>query len=311
MSEFELVKALQDLVRRVHLLETTQVMGYSSVSEGHSRFVGNESILVQGSGKVEGWWIVTGTQRVTGLLDGSGTLDWTGPWALKGNGSIPGNVSMAGAFTMIGPMAVAGTLNVTGAATFGSSVDVLNRLTLGPSGYIQAGTVRIDRAGSYGGRVASSGSVLELAASGSVIIDAPYLVASAGSFTDLSAIGTISANIKNFKIPHPTKPDHWLRHGSTESPVSGVEYCGDERLPSSGTFTVELPDYFEALTKPDGRVVFVTGRGFVADWGDIEAGKFTVTGKPGGRISWLVKAERTGGDFLLEEPIIGPQREGA
>lgn len=301
MSEFELVKALQDLVRRVHLLETTQVMGYSSVSEGRSRFVGNESILVQGSGKVEGWWIVTGTQRVTGLLDGSGTLDWTGPWALKGNGTIPGNVNIIGSLDVSGAARILSTLQILGATTLGSTLNVVG-------GRIQAGNMFLD--GSAGGTLGSSGT-LNLFGSNINLASPGQTTATFFKAASIEAVTLDVSGAKSFKIPHPTKADHFLRHGATESPVSGVEYCGDEVLPSSGTFTVKLPDYFEALTKPDGRVVFVTGRGFVADWGDIEAGKFTVTGKPGGRFSWLVKAERHGGDFLLEEPIIGPQREGA
>lgn len=284
MSQFDLEELIRDLLRRVLLLETTQPMGYSSVSEGRSRFIGNESVLVQGSGKVEGWWIVTGTQRVTGRLEGSGTLDWTGPWFLRGLGEITGDVDITGA------------------------LDVLNRLTLGPSGYIEAGTVRIDRAGTYGGRIASTGAILALSAGGSVIIDGATLVAGEASLGATTCMSLDTIGAKNFKMQHPLKPDVWLRHGSTESPVSGVEYWGEETLPESGELTVQLPDYFEALTKADGRAVLVTARGFVADWGDIEDGTFTVTGTPGGRFSWLVKAERFGGDFPLEEHVYGPKR---
>ncbi|MHA3682777.1 hypothetical protein ACXR2W_00750 [Leucobacter sp. HY1908] len=332
MGSFDLDRLVQDLMRRVHLLEVGNPLGYSSVSEGSLRILSNEGLTVEGSAKVAGWLVVTGTQRLTGTLDGQGTLDWTGPWYLKGtgqitgdctvtgkmfvngpwemngNGKITGTVQITGPLTVTGPAVVSGTLNVTGAAAFGNSVDVLNRLSLGPSGYIEAGSVRIDRLGSHGGRIASTGSVLALDAAGSVVVNAPYFTAAAGSFTDLSAIGAISANIKNFLIEHPVKPDHLLRHGATESPVSGVEYWGEERLTPSGECVVRLPDYFEALTKPENRAVLVTARGFVADWGDIDDGAFTVTGPPSGRFSWLVKAERAGADFVLEEPIYGPIR---
>ena len=309
MSVFELERLFKDLMRRVHLLEVTQPMGYSSVSEGRSRFAGNESVLVEGSGKVEGWWIVTGTQRVTGRLEGSGTLDWTGPWFLRGPGEITGALTGTGQLIWAGPWDLRGNGLIKGNVDITGALDVKNRLTLGPSGYIESGTVRIDRGGNYGGRISSSGAVLELLASGSVVISAESFVARNGSFRDLSAIGTVSANIKNVRIPHPRKRDHYLLHGSTESPVSGVEYWGEETLPDAGELTVVLPEYFEALTKEEGRVVLVTARGFIADWGDIEDGCFTVSGNPGGRFSWLVKAERANADFSVEEPVFGPIRE--
>ncbi len=322
MSAFDLDRLLGDLMHRVHLLETTQPMGYSSVSEGRSRFAGNESVLVQGSGKVEGWWIVTGTQRVTGRLEGSGTLDWTGPWFLRGPGSITGDLTGTGNLVWSGPWELRGTGKITGNTTgsgtliwtgpwdlrgnglikgnvdITGALDVKNRLTIGTSGYIEAGTVRIDRGGSYGGRIASTGSVLALSAGGSVVIDNTTFVAgktSLGATTTLSleVKGSVSANVKNFRIPHPTKRDHYLLHGSTESPVSGVEYWGEETLPESGELTVSLPDYFERLTKLENRAVLVTPRGFLADWGDIKDGTFLVTGQPGGRFSWVVKAEIT------------------
>lgn len=265
----------------------------------------NAAIGSAGMRVYDGGWItiengglsVTGQATVTGQLGGSGTLDWAGPWFLKGVGEITGNTL------------ISGELDVTGAVEFSNSLDVMNRLTLGPSGYIESGTVRIDRLGSYGGRVVSSGSVLYLSAGASVVVDNAVLVAGETSLGPTYATSLDVAGAKNFKIPHPTKLDHWLRHGSTESPVSGVEYWGEETLPESGELTVALPGYFEALTKPENRAVMVTARGFVADWGDIADGTFTVTGTPGGRFSWLVKAERIGADFPLEEPVYGPIRE--
>lgn len=304
MSAFDFEFLMADLRRRIHLLETTQPMGYSSVSQGRSRFVGNESILVQGSGKVEGWWIVTGTQRVTGLLEGTGTLDWEGPWYLRGNGSIPGNVNIIGSLDVSGAARILSTLQILGATTLGSTLNVVG-------GRIQAGNMFLD--GSSGGTLGSSGT-LNLAGANINLASAGLTTATFFKATSIEAVTLDVAGAKSFKIPHPTKMDHFLRHGATESPVSGVEYWGEETLPASGSVTVELPEYFEALTNPDGRAVLVTARGFVADWGDIDDGKFTVTGNPGGRFSWLVKAARAdvhGGHFEKEEQVFRPVREAA
>lgn len=286
---------ISEIWAAIRSLEFRAPAGSTAVSRGQQRFVGNESILVQGSGKVEGWWVVTGTQNVVGLLQGSGTLDWTGPASLRGNTNIMG------------------LLGVSGAVTFHNSLDVLTRLTLGPSGYLEAGTVRIDRAGPYGGRIVSSGTVLVLDAGVTTIIDSDQFIARDSYLSSLDVLGAVSASVKSFKIPHPTKADHYLRHGCTESPVSGIEYTGTVALDAAGEAVVELPEYFEALAKPAGRTVHVTpvGRPFLAG-ADLPAdGRFTVYGDPGRTVSWLVKAERVGAEFVLEEPVFGPLREEA
>lgn len=255
-----------------------------------------------------GGLVVTGSANVSGQLGGNGTFDWTGPWFLKGAGTISGDTTGSGSLTWTGPWTLAGAGDITGNVDITGALDVRNRITLGPSGYIESGTVRIDRLGAYGGRVVSSGSVLLLDAVGTVRVDAPMFIAQGGVFAgslsvngDFDVLGTVSATVKLFKIPHPSKECHVLRHGATESPVSGVEYWGEETLDENGELTVTLPDYFESLTKQENRAILVTPRGFIADWGDIENGSFTVMGKPGGRFSWLVKAERHGADFPVEE----------
>ncbi|UOQ58091.1 hypothetical protein MUN78_04395 [Leucobacter allii] len=321
MSAFDLERLLAELQRRVHILEVTQPMGYSSVSEGRSRFSGNESLLVQGSGKVEGWWVVTGTQRVTGLLEGSGTLDWTGPWALRGAGQIPGNITGAGTLIWTGPWdlrgngQIKGTLDVSGAAEFSNTMRIAGTTTLAAlldvvGGRIRAGNMIID--GTSGGSIASSSGIT---------IGGPLVNIAAALTQTISlraaAIETVNLDVtgsKNFKIPHPTRPDHFLRHGSTESPVSGTEYWGTETLDSAGEAVVELPEYFEALNKPENRGIQITpvGRPFLTGADPIVNGTFKVYGDPGREVSWLVKAERReehGGEFVVEEPVFGPQRE--
>lgn len=60
---------------------------------------------------------------------------------------------------------------------------------------------------------------------------------------------------KTFVIQHPTKPDRLLVHATVEGREARVEYVGVEELDSDGEAWVELPDYFEALTRKDGRRV--------------------------------------------------------
>lgn len=283
MYEYRLDDMYAELIemkRLVRQLLTQAPVGFTAVTRGALRVASNEGLLVEGSAKVDGWLIVTGMERVTGRLEGSGTLDWEGPWVFRGDGDITGNVDIAG------------------------------EMTVTTTGQIKIGSVTIDRGGAWDGRISATSSLLlsapVVAMSGQATANDFFVfnsltVEGSAVVGDLDAVGTVSANIKNFKIPHPTEPDHVLRHGSTESPVSGVEYWGEETLPESGELTVTLPEYFEALTKPDNRPVLVTARGFLADWGDVEDGAFTVTGTPGGRFSWLVKAERDGADFPTVE----------
>lgn len=140
VSDVDLI--IKDLLERIRILETTQAMASSSVSRGCSRFVGNESILVDGSGKVVGWWIVTGTQRVTGRLEGSGTLDWTGPWNFRGNGDIDGDVD------------INGKARIRNDATLEADLEVL------PGGRVRVGDMTIDPTGGSGRvRFANGGQV--------------------------------------------------------------------------------------------------------------------------------------------------------
>lgn len=111
---------------------------------------------------------------------------------------------------------------------------------------------------------------------------------------------SVSGGSKLFHMEHPSKLGHALQHAATESPVSGIEYWGEVTLDAAGRAVIELPDYFEALAKERNRAVLVTGRNGAVDWTDVEGNSFTVTGAPGQRAAWLVKAERHSADFEVE-----------
>lgn len=277
---------IRDLMRRIGVLESASPLGWSSISEGSLEIRSAEGL------------IVVGTARVDGILDGSGELDWTGDVYLRGPTRVQGNLSVSQIATISGPTTISGSLSVSGTTELDGDVTLNNDLTLG-SGRIVAGPVVIDKAGSYGGRVWAS-NILVLDAGNGVLID---------NDTDIRGIlvtdGLDVDGPKNFRISHPTKPGYWLRHGSTESPVSGTEYTGTVTLDGSGKAVVELPEYFEALNKPEGRTVHLTavGRPFPVGADPVLDGMFTVYGDPGRDVCWLVKAERDGGDFLLEEEI--------
>jgi hypothetical protein len=281
MSYAQLVRLIRD--------QTTALIQRSGIGSAGLRVHSGGFITIENGGLE-----VEGTATVSGLLTGNGTFDWWGPSILRGTVNITGDLYTSG------------QLGVSGPTVLGGPVTMNNTLTLGATGQITAGTVVINRFGSYGGQIVSTGTVLYLGAGQTVIVGAEYLSTNKISATDVECFTLDVLGSKNFKMPHPLKPDtHWLRHGSTESPVSGTEYTGRVTLDASGEGVIELPDYFEALNKPEGRTVQLTpvGRPFPVGADDVVDGKVTVYGDPGREVFWLVKAERVGGDFLLEEEI--------
>jgi hypothetical protein len=107
--------------------------------------------------------------------------------------------------------------------------------------------------------------------------------------------GLLFANEKYFSIDHPTKPDHRLIHACLEGPESSVYYRAQAQL-EDGQATIRLPDYFEALTRLEGRTVLLTPKGrepFLLSHEDIVDGAFKVYGtRADGAFSWEVKAVR-------------------
>src|SRR6266540_4198529 len=127
------------------------------------------------------------------------------------------------------------------------------------------------------------------------------------------ADGRVLGRQKSFLIDHPLDPEHRsLVHACLEGPESAVFYRGRGRL-VDGCARVELPRYFEALTRDQGRTVMLTP--IVADGArvaplaasPVENGAFHVVAIDGGSRSgqefyWEVKAVRADVDEVVAEP---------
>lgn len=125
--------------------------------------------------------------------------------------------------------------------------------------------------------------------------------------------GTLSAGNKAFIIPHPQDPEgKELVHGALEGPETGVYYRGEAEL-CDGVATVELPAYFEALTRREGRTVQLTpiwpGPGKPCSAlaaSAVQDGRFSVhcidRHNPSQRFYWEVKAVRA------DQPELVPER---
>jgi hypothetical protein len=107
---------------------------------------------------------------------------------------------------------------------------------------------------------------------------------------DITATGT-----KNFEINHPTKPGKKLVHAAIEGPEAAVYYRGEGKL-IEGSAIIELPDYFEALTRKEGRTIQLTAKGtkpYLLSASEVKDGKFMVYGtETDGEFYWEVKAVR-------------------
>jgi hypothetical protein len=118
---------------------------------------------------------------------------------------------------------------------------------------------------------------------------------------------------KHFVINHPLDPENRsLDHVCIEGPEAAVYYRGSGRL-AGGRAEVELPEYFEALTRVEDRTVLLTA---VCDDDEpvavlavspLRDGRFTVRvadgTNPRQRFHWEVKAVRADVERLVVEPV--------
>jgi hypothetical protein len=106
----------------------------------------------------------------------------------------------------------------------------------------------------------------------------------------------------NFMIDHPLDPEKkFLLHSALEGPETAVFYRGEGQL-SKGKATIELPDYFESLTRKKNRTVLITPKlsgnapVSVLAASEVKDGEFTVRmideNNPSQKFYWEVIAER-------------------
>jgi hypothetical protein len=117
---------------------------------------------------------------------------------------------------------------------------------------------------------------------------------------------------KTFIINHPSDPNRYLVHATVEGPEAGVFYRGTAHL-HNGRADVMLPDYFEALTRPEDRTVLLTNIGGFDRLaiekqarGPIVDGRFVViSDNPNStqEFHWEVKAVRKDAPRLVVAPL--------
>lgn len=119
---------------------------------------------------------------------------------------------------------------------------------------------------------------------------------------DIYATGTITGKSKNFVIDYPGRPGSTLIHSSLEGPENAVYYRGEAQL-VNGVAVIELPEYFEKLTRKEGRTVLISPTFESLDEpvsnlakSAVKNGKFSVkatdSNNPSQKFSWEIKAVR-------------------
>ncbi len=127
-------------------------------------------------------------------------------------------------------------------------------------------------------------------------------------WVDASRIVTFNntGTTKNFIIDHPDYPkEKYLVHTTLEGPENGVYYRGKGKL-INGEASIQLPAYFNSLTKDGSATVILTAVGkepYLLSYDEFDEKSFKVYGtEPTGEFSWEVKAERQDVNDLLVEP---------
>lgn len=82
-------------------------------------------------------------------------------------------------------------------------------------------------------------------------------VPQAGMFVNAAGQGEMFADVKNFIVRHPHRPDAKIMYAALEGPEVAIYHRGSVRL-VDGTATIELPEHFAALANPETRTVQLT-----------------------------------------------------
>jgi hypothetical protein len=221
--------------------------------------------------------------------------------------------------------------DITSGGTISGNITTTGSLTVNGNTYLGNGGDTVYVRAQSSSESGNEGGEIELAGPGNnsstrAVIDnyqgQLYLMCSNVKIRDLSRGDTaalhahtlyatlVQKTIDNFYIDHPSKPGMKLVHGTLEGPELGVYYRGEARL-INGQAEIALPDYFEALTRKEGRTVQVTpkleGEGPISALAAsaVENGSFSVRGldsiNPSQPFYWEVKAVRADVEPLAVE----------
>ena len=221
-----------------------------------------------------------------------GVYGKAGNWLVHGNYGVYGEANNYGVYGNAGNYGVYGNARNYGVYGQADNWGVYGNATqdYGVYGYaVRNNAVYGLAAKNYGGYFAA-GLKNAIYSEGNIVIQSPYNVyRSDGSY-------------KAFTIDHPLDPcNRVLRHFSYEGPEAGVIYRGTATLDEGGSANVELPEYFDALSR--NAQVQLTPQSAMPTLHapPPEGNGFTIAGgAPNGTVYWQVTAERDDPKARLE-----------
>ena len=161
-------------------------------------------------------------------------LMWDGSqWSITANPSIPW-AQAGNNYTFTGGQVGIGSSNTVSALTVGGNSTNVN----------VSGNIRVE-AGINGSD------------EGFVNIYDSNNQAQAGMFINGSGQGELFADVKNFRVDHPTEADKDIWYASLEGPEAGAYVRGTATL-VNGTVVVDLPEHFHLIAADDGLTVMLT-----------------------------------------------------
>ncbi|WP_313816340.1 hypothetical protein [Citricoccus sp.] len=334
---------LREQRRQQRRQETSAPVGQTGIGHGDGlRVHGEGKIILDGEELTVTLWVVNGRGHITLSPTGrAGLLADPAFWADEGVFGVAGprrNESTAPAgyggsnlflyATSAQLIAGAGTtaagqvfVNQAGMAQF---INANGQVTLHPDGAVDlygpdGNSVTLTATG--GATLGTSGSAYSAGVNGAWSAgDASRAVIQGTNAGDLGLWAKLGENIhlnsstlvngnltasgtKNFLMDHPNLEGHTIRYGSTESPHSLIQCRGRAAIGEDGTASVDFPEHFTAIVKPDTDVdVTLQSYGPDAAWCDVPTETGTIVhGVSGTVVAWQALAERIGGDFVVVE----------
>ena len=268
---------------------STQSIAISGNASDSINFVGYSNFYSAGGGGIGTNILATFNDSATATLVpgtngydlGSTSLRWelfatniNASGTLTLSSSTASTSTTTGALIVTGGVGVGGSINVGGTSFFTASSASTNTTTgavvitggLGVGGSVNAGTA-------VSAPLFSSPSAVVLRPGTDTISGIQFCRTGTGSTImvidtlnsrvgigltnpeyDLEVNGEISATLKSFIIPHPTKPGMRLRYTSLEGPENGVYFRGELK----GSNVIELPDYWTGLVDDKTITVHLT-----------------------------------------------------
>lgn len=268
---------------------STQSIAISGNASDSINFVGYSNFYSAGGGGIGTNILATFNDSATATLVpgtngydlGSNSLRWelfatniNASGTLTLSSSTASTSTTTGALIVTGGVGVGGSINVGGTSFFTASSASTNTTTgavvitggLGVGGSVNAGTaVSAPLFSSPSAVVLRPGtdtiSGIQFCRTGTgatiMVIDTLNSRVGIGLTNpeyDLEVNGEISATLKSFIIPHPTKPGMRLRYTSLEGPENGVYFRGELK----GSNVIELPDYWTGLVDDKTITVHLT-----------------------------------------------------